>query len=246
MIAPQESGFMKHVFCIFLVIPLLFQGIPNVNAEQSFEELIGVDFLSELIFFGESTTTHLRCRSKLRSSQIWANESGTARLDSNLAYRPVIDPQSRRHALPVDLAKELQPKYLVLSFGLNGIAAFSQDVDDYLRKYQKLMDDFSQVSPNTRFLIQSIYPVAIAELQQNWSFNDTPKAINEKIELLNNSLQAYCKGLENADFIDTSCVLKDDAGFLRSDCTTDGIHLTEAAYQIILKEISLQKWRSNS
>ena len=129
----------QNVLCIFFALALLFTLDAPVNAEQSCEDLLGVDFLDDLVFFGESTTAHLRQRSKLRPSQIWANPSGTARLDSNLAHRPITDPQSGQLVQPIELAKELQPRCMVLSFGLNGIVSFSMDTEDYLRKYQKLM-----------------------------------------------------------------------------------------------------------
>ena len=242
MISPQKSGIMKkHVICIFLALVLPLWLAAPVNAEQSCQDLLGVDFFSDLVFFGESTTTHLRQRSPLAPTQIWANSSGTARLDSNLAYRPVVDPQSGKSVPLAELAKQKQPCCIVLSFGLNGITSFSTNVEDYLQKYQKLMDDILQVSPNTHFLIQSIYPVAEANLQQNWGFNATPTQINEKINHLNQSLKSYCLHLKNADFIDTSCNLKDGDGFLRAEYTTDGIHLTKAAYQVILKEIASKR-----
>jgi hypothetical protein len=231
----------KKSLCILFALVLLLQNTTHVNAEQSSEELLGVDFLNDLTFFGESTTTHLRQRSKISPSQVWANQSGTARLDSNVAYRPIVDPQNGRPVTPVELAEKTRPSLIVLSFGLNGITAFSQDVEDYLQKYQKLMDELVEASPQTRFLIQSIYPVAKADLQRDWKFSASPREINEKIELLNASVKRYCERLDNADFVDTSCKLKDKDGFLRPEYTTDGIHLTEAAYEIILTEIELQR-----
>ena len=231
----------KHGFCIFLALVLPLWLAAPVNAEQSCQDLLGVDFLDDLVFFGESTTTHLRQRSPLRSSQIWANVSGTAQLDSNLAFRSVVDPQSGQSVPLVELAKNEQPDCMVLSFGLNGITGFSMNVENYLQKYQKLMDDILKASPNTHFLIQSIYPVADANLQRNWSFNATPKQINDKIDVLNQSLKSYCENLTNADFMDTSCNLKDKDGFLRAEYTTDGIHLTDGAYRVILKDLASQR-----
>ncbi len=228
----------KILFCLILFIALCTGHNTNVSAEQSERDLLGADFMDRVVFFGESTTVHLRQRSPISSDRVWADRSGTARLDSNLAYKPLADAKTGQTMTPIELAQRDQPPYLVLSFGLNGIMDFSADPSQYLKKYQKLMDLLSEVSPDTRFLIQSIYPVAQDDQQADWRFSVKPHEINEKIDLLNHALKAYCNELSNADFIDTSCKLKDQNGFLRQTLTTDGIHLNEAAYDLILSSIA--------
>lgn len=228
----------KTLFCLIFAIALFFGHYTNVSAEQSEKDPFGADFMDRVAFFGESTTVHLRQRSAIPDHRVWADRSGTARLDSNLAYKPLTDAKTGRSMTPIELAQRDQPSYLVLSFGLNGIMDFSADPGQYLKKYQKLMDLLSDASPDTHFLIQSIYPVAQKDLQADWRFSVSPQEINEKIDLLNHHLEEYSGTLSNADFIDTSCKLKDANGFLRQDLTTDGIHLNEMAYDLILSSIA--------
>ena len=227
----------KRIFCIICSTFLLFCGSFPISADSLDEKPIGTSFIDRLVFFGESTTTHLRGRSRLRAEQIWANASGTARLDSTLASRPIVDANGLA-ITPVEAAKRDRPDYIVLSFGLNGIMDFSRDPSDYLAKYQKLIDALSSASPNTKFLIQSIYPVAREDLQTDWHFSVTPYEINQKIMQLNQCLLVFCKMLQNGEFIDTSCNLTDENGFLRTELTTDGIHLNEQAYRIILESFT--------
>ena len=229
----------KKLLCILIAVAVFIPCAASVNAEQTSLDLLGVDFLDQCIFFGESTTAHLKQRSALRAEQVWTTASGTARLDSNLANRPILDPKTNQSATPVELAKRDQPQYMVLSFGLNGIAEFSKAPDNYLAKYQKLIDALKEVSPNTCFFIQSIYPVARDSLQKNWQFYASPTEINQRIELLNQSLKSYFSQHSQVYFVDTSCNLKDSNGFLRDKFTTDGIHLTAAAYEVILEEFRL-------
>ena len=223
----------KRIFCIICSAFLLLCGSLPTCADSYDKELAGTSFIDRLVFFGESTTTHLRVRSTLRPEQVWANASGTARLDSTLASRPILDANGLS-ITPIEAAKKDLPDYIVLSFGLNGIMDFSRDPSDYLSKYQKLISAFSSASPNTKFLIQSIYPVAREELQTAWHFSASPEEINRKISQLNLHLQDFCKTLSHSDFVDTSCNLTDENGFLRAELTTDGIHLNEQAYRIIL------------
>ena len=207
-----------------------------VSAVRSSEESDGADFLEQLTFFGESTTTHLRQRSCIDNDRVWANASGTAKLDSNLANRPLFDLKSNYYMTPTELAQRDQPDFLVLSFGLNGIMDFSEHPDDYLKKYQKLIDALAEASPSTQFIIQSVYPVADLSHQSDWQFSVSPSEINQKINRLNDCIKGHCQTLSNADFIDTSIHLKDEKGFLMPSFTTDGIHLTERAYDEILAQ----------
>lgn len=223
----------KRIFCFICSALLLFSGSVPISADSLDEKPIGTSFIDRLVFFGESTTTHLRGRSTLRAEQIWANESGTARLDSTLASRPIKD-ASGVSITPVEVAKRERPDFIVLSFGLNGIMDFARDPSDYLAKYQKLIDTLAAASPNTEFLIQSVYPVAEDDLQADWRFSVKPQEINQKITQLNQCMQEFCETASNCDFIDTSCNLTDQNGFLRAELTTDGIHLNEHAYRLIL------------
>ncbi len=227
---------MKKIVCILFATVSLFLGTISVSAEQSTKDSLGADFIDRLTFFGESTTTHLLHRSKVSRTQVWANPSGTARLDSTISDRPIQDPRSERFLSPVELAEREQPEFIVLSFGLNGIMDFEKDSADYLKKYQKLIDALSKASPHTHFLIQSVYPVADRPHQSDWRFSVSPLEINRKVEHLNNRMKEHCQTLPNADFVDTSINLKDKDGFLRPSYTTDGIHLTEDAYHEILAQ----------
>ena len=217
-------------------IVLSLWGTRLVSAEKSSTDLLGADFINRLTFFGESTTAHLAVRSKVSKTQVWTNPSGTARLDSTTSSRPLKDPKTEKFLSPIELASRDKPEFIVLSFGLNGIMEFEKNTADYLTKYQKLIDALAEVSPNTHFLIQAIYPVADLSYQVDWCFSVTPAEINQKINLLNNRMKEHCKTLSNADFLNTSASLSDENGFLKPCFTTDGIHLTEAAYVEILEQ----------
>ena len=227
---------MKRIFCLIFATVLLFWGTRSVSAEQSTKDLLGADFIDRLTFFGESTTSHLIQRSKVSGSQVWKNPSGTAKLDSTIANRPIRDPRSDRFLSPVELARRDHPEFIVLSFGLNGIMEFEKNTDDYLKKYQKLIDALAEASPSTQFIIQSVYPVADLLHQTDWQFSVSPSEINQKISHLNDCMSKHCQTLSNTDFIDTSVNLKDEKGFLIPSFTTDGIHLTERAYHEILAQ----------
>ncbi|MBE6634378.1 MAG: hypothetical protein E7620_08585 [Ruminococcaceae bacterium] len=190
-------------------------------------------FLDVLTFFGESTTTHLRSRSIIPSERVWANASGTAKLDSTLLVRPLLFQDGER--TPAEAARRERPPVLVLSFGLNGILYFSDHPNVYLESYRQLIQEIHEASPDTYVLVQTVYPVADGFLQKDWRFSVSPKEINRRISLLNENLPSLREDFDFLDVIDTASPLTDEGGYLKSDFTTDGIHLNEQAYAAVLE-----------
>ncbi len=228
----------KRFICFFLSFFLAFLGVfdanvPLAHAEDDCSVPLDLSPLSDFFFLGESTTAHLKSRSPLPAGQVLTNESGTMKLDSTLLSRPINDPHTGEHAKILDVFSRYQPKGVFLSFGLNGILAFDANPPTFTENYRKLIRSLKDVSPQTKIYVQAVYPVAHTDCQVNWPFSKTPHEINEMILRLNALLPALCEA-EGACFADAASPLRDGEGYLRSDYTTDGIHLTEAAYGRIL------------
>ena len=199
----------------------------------------GAEYLDALIFFGESTTTHLRARGGLPARQIWADQSGTRLLSPRTAFEPVLDPETGE-SLPLrELCARRQPSILVLSFGLNGIIHWAKNPDQYLACYESLIDCIREVSPSTRILIQTVYPVASAE-----RFSVDLDTLTDDIEALNNALPTLREGRDCVRIVDTASVLRDAHGHLdQALADTDGIHLLPAAYARILQYLRTHAWK---
>ncbi len=223
------------LFCITMCTSVTLGSMPDGSAFFNFSENSP---LCDAVFFGESTTAHLAARGVLPKSMVWANDSGTMRLDASTASRTINDPQSGEPIGFLQAIEEHQPRLLVLSFGLNGIMHFSEFPDQYIGNYRKLIEKVQERSPETAVIVQSIYPVADIAYQSNWQFSVTPKEINDRIETLNPKLIALCEELPNVRYIDTASTIRDNLGFLAPAFTTDGIHFTKAAYEKILSHLN--------
>lgn len=236
------------VFCITLTMTCLLGAaampadLREGGAELTSTGDFGTEYLDRMVFLGESTTTHLRARGGLRPDQVWANASGTMKLDSATLSRPIQDAATGNLITITEAAESRRPEYLVLSFGLNGITGFIQNKDSYLNNYRTLIERIQSVSPSTRIIVQSVYPVAQASCQTDWKFSVPPETINAYAETLNGWLREFCPTLPAVRFVDTASVLQNEEGFLRPDFTTDGIHLTKSAYDEILLYLRTHGW----
>ena len=120
------------------------------------------DALLGVFFFGESTTAHLaRAGGVLDTdehrSKVLRDESGTRYLDMRILSSPVFY-QGKKVSF-AEAVERAQPRVLVLSFGLNGLPRWSRDPEAFLRNYRALIDGVFARSPNTKIILQSVYPV---------------------------------------------------------------------------------------
>ncbi len=241
---------MKHtikiVVCLTTVMTVCLLGVGTVFSVSPDEEPFlaltenaGADYQNALIFFGESTTAHLRSRGVLQNgtntTQVWANDSGTMLLSPKITSQKIRYPKTGEYLTIAEALSFEQPAYMVLSFGLNGILGFAENTDAYLAYYQHLIDTIQKASPNTAIIVQTVYPVAAPKNTSDWHFSQAPEAINQKIELLNAVLPTLAKNNGRVKIADTASVLRDQNGSLCAKYDTgDGIHLTAAAYTELL------------
>ncbi len=194
------------------------------------------DALDGVYFFGESTTAHLARTGGILDTdahrrKVLRDESGTRCLDMRILSSPVFyDGEKISFAEAVERS---QPRVLVLCFGLNGITRWHRDTDAFLRNYRALIDGILARSPNTKILLQSVYPVG-----ENTTFSLPTDELNKQITALNVHIAALAKEYENVDYVNTAALLTDASGALASDYDIgDGIHLTNEAYRIILSHL---------
>ncbi len=194
---------------------------------------------SRIFFLGESTTAHLKRRGALlgeyAATNVFAPDSGTLMLSSRTLLQNVRIGQTNEKMPLLNAIEQIKPPVLLLSFGLNGIVGFHSDEERYLRCYSTLIRSIQAASPGTQIVLQTIYPVA--EKQAEWRFKSAPEEINSWIRSLNARLAELAES-EKVPLWDTASLLSDESGFLRAEFSSDGIHLTEAGYTVILQYIA--------
>jgi len=204
----------------------------------------GMAYIDQMIFFGESTTSHLLARGVLsggtETHQVWTDSSNTRMLSSRITSEPIVYPPTKESLTVADACKREQPTYLVLSFGLNGILNFISTPSQYVNNYGKLITAIQTASPDTRIILQTVYPVSNAE-----HFGVDVATLNNYIETLNGYLPEIAAKYENVRVADTASVLRDTNGQLLPDYDNgDGIHLTVSAYEAILRYLRTHAWES--
>ena len=202
-------------------------------------------YIDSLVFFGESTTAHLRSREVLsggkKTNQVWCDDSGTRMLSAQGLSTPILYPETGELLTVSEACAKKRPRYLVLSFGINGITKFIERKESYLTNYQKLIQTVQKASPDTKIILQTVYPVRAAN-----GFSVDTDTLNRYIMTLNSWLFEIAKQHENVKIADTASVLRDTDGKLIAGYDAgDGLHLNKQAYDAILHYLGTHAWQES-
>ena len=203
---------------------------------------LGVEYLSKLIFLGESTTYGLQRYGVLPDGrdtcQVWTGAICTAegvRCAGTLSLSPVIAqtklyyPDDGRALTIFEAVQAKNPQYLVVTLGLNnGVSYYSES--EFKECYRLLLNEIFAASTKVTVILQSIFPVSTACQIAAY----TP----ERISLCNTWVQDIATEY-SIKYLDTAEVLADESGYLKAKYENggDGIHLNEAGLCAVLAYI---------
>ncbi len=201
---------------------------------------MGEEYINQFIFLGESTTSHLKNRGVLsggtQTTQVWTTKSGTLMLDGTTSMCRIVYPESGEEIDISEAMSRKKPKYMLLTFGLNGaVKNVSRGENYFCGCYKKLISTLQEASPSTKIILQSCFPIAENMDMSNYSVD--AKTLNQYIDMLNFWTSRLASEL-NIGYLNTSEALKNVDGFLYEKYQAgDGYHLTKEAYIEILKYI---------
>ncbi len=211
---------------------------PPVLADKS------EDYIGSFIFFGESTTYHMKSRGVLSggkdTTQIWAPKSGTVNLDATTKSIKIVFPDTNEEISLSEAASRTCPARIMLTFGLNGATYKIKKGEEYFRTcYKLLISTIRESSPSTKIYLQSCFP--ISESMDMSAYTVDAQALNAYIDVIN-TWTARLAADEGLYYVNSASCLKDSRGFLMREYDSgDGYHLTAAAYQKILEYINLNR-----
>jgi len=207
---------------------------------------MGQDYIDSLIFIGESTTYHLKNRGVLsggkNTTRVWGDESGTLNLTLSIDTQKIVYPETGEKLTFREAAARKKPKYVVLTFGLNGAVGNVRLGEEYYKScYRKLIGEIKSGSPDTKVILQSAPPVA--ENMDMSRYSVTLKELNELIDTLNSWTLSLAEE-DGHKYLATNEVLKDENGALKLEYQVgDGHHLTAEGYRQMLYYIRTHAYR---
>ncbi len=192
----------------------------------------GQSYLDKIIFIGDSTTYSFLYYGKLNggkeSLQVWTPASRTLTLD-HATTTTILYPDTGKEITIKEAVSLKKPEIIVITLGVNGISYMNEEY--FKSAYSKLVKLIAAESPDTKIILQSIFPVA-----ENWE--KTKSINNEKITNANKWILDTAKDC-GVRYLDTISVLAvGENGFLPQTYQNgDGLHLSPEACDIVLTYI---------
>ena len=193
----------------------------------------GREYLDQFVFLGDSTTYGIGVyygygyTELCPPSQVWTPASGTLTL-SYYNIATVVYPETGEEIPIVDAVVRAKPEYLLLTLGVNGISFM--DEEWFIRDYTALVEMIQAASPETKIILNSIYPVAASYPYQADINNDKINAANTWIEQI--AEDTGCRFLYSFE-----ALVGPDGNLPESSQNGDGLHLTGEAFTTVMQYI---------
>ena len=206
---------------------------PEVGARLAETADAGREYLDKIIFLGDSTTYGIGVYYGLGytelcpPAQVWTPASGTLTL-SYYNIATVVYPETGEEIPIADAVARAKPEYLMLTLGVNGISFM--DEEWFIRDYTALIELIREASPDTKIILNSIYPVAASYPNQDDINNIKINAANQWIERI--AENTGCRYLYSFE-----ALVGADGNLPEESQNGDGLHLTGEAFTTVMQYI---------
>lgn len=188
---------------------------------------MGQDYIDKFIFLGDSTTYGLGYYDVVSDNQVWTPANGTLTL-ALWSTATIVYPEDGTEISIKDAVTKSQPEYLLITLGVNGISFMDEAY--FISEYTKLVQAVKEASPNTKIILNSIYPIAA-------SYPESNGITNAKIDTANTWVERIAGSL-SVKYLDSESVLKDETGALPESYTNgDGLHLNKDSFGLVINHI---------
>ncbi|MDR1132182.1 MAG: SGNH/GDSL hydrolase family protein [Oscillospiraceae bacterium] len=200
----------------------------NTGARLGETADLGQEYIDKFIFLGDSTTYGLGYYDVVADSQVWTPENGTLTLAFWSTVKIVYPDDGTEIPINEASAKK-QPEYLMITLGVNGVSFMDETY--FTEEYTKLVQAVQETSPDTRIILNSIYPISAAYPAENGITNAKIEAAKGWIERIANTL--------GVRYLDSASVLKNENGALPETLNNggDGLHLNTDGFNLVINYI---------
>ena len=184
------------------------------------------DYFDDTVFVGDSITFGMASYGYLTFDHVFAKiglHQGTA-LSSSCVYTSKTQSYTISEAL-----KMAKPGKVIVTLGINAIYNYKHD--SFYDQYEELINKIKKATPDSKIIIQSVFPVA-----EYWANNMGKPDYNKFIAYANQKLYDLAEKNE-CYFLYTYEKLTDDEGFLLTQYSGDGIHLSRDGYTAVFDYI---------
>ena len=192
----------------------------------------GRAYLDRIVFLGDSTTYGIGAyyswgyTSLCPPEQIWTPKSGWMSL-SQVETAKIYYRETGEELLIKDAAAKAKPDIMIITMGIDSIS--TETKDSFIQRYTTLVNNVKAASPDTKIILNSIYPVADSYKYQKDINNDKINAANGWIESI--AVSTGCRFLYSWEAVAVNGKLPESAH------NGDGLHPNGETYAKIIQYV---------
>ena len=192
----------------------------------------GRDYLNKIVFLGDSTTYGIGYYYRqgytelCPPAQVWTPKSGTLTL-SYYSIATVVYPETGEEIPIADAVARAKPEYMIITLGVNGISFM--DEDWFIRDYTALVKMIQEASPDTKIILNSIYPVAD-------SYQYLKDINNDKINAANGWIERIAADTGTRFLYSYECLVE-NGRLPETSHNGDGLHLNGETFTKVMQYI---------
>jgi lysophospholipase L1-like esterase len=204
---------------------------PDSEALLSPTDDMGQEYIDKIIFLGDSTTYGLKYYAVLsggkETQQVWTPASGTLTL-SQQGFATIVYPPTGEEIPIRDAVERAKPEMMVITLGVNGVSFMDEEY--FKSEYTDLVNDIREISPDTKIILQSIFPIA-SNYEYQGDINNT------KISAANGWVLSVAEET-GVKYLNTYSVLIGSDGYMPQEYHNgDGLHLNTDSFNLVLNYI---------
>jgi len=177
------------------------------------------DYFSDALFIGDSRTVGM-LQSHLLPQAAYYAKTGIGIGD--ILSKPIINEGGRMISVKDALHMHSFGKVYIM-IGINDIS--SGDVDWFTEQYKNILETVRQTQPEAIIYIQGNIPMSYGTQDLNGALNNT------NLSMRNEASRALADA-ENIFYLDIDKIYADANGHLKSNYTTDGLHVSTGYYPL--------------
>lgn len=204
--------------------------VQTTSVELGETQDMGQEYIDKFVFLGDSTTYGLAAYNIVNRNQVWTPTNGTLTL-SRWEIDRIYYPDEDTEIFITEAVQKKKPEYMLLTLGVNGVSFM--DEESFKLYYTSLVEAIRQESPDTKIILNTIYP-----LSANYNpYNPTSEITNEKIDAANVWIKQIAEDT-GVKFLNSASILKNENGVLiESYHNSDYIHLNGDTFGLVIDYI---------
>lgn len=201
--------------------------VQNTSVELGETEDMGQEYIDKFVFLGDSTTNGLAAYDVVNKNQVWTPANGTLTINrwdiDRIQYR-----DEGTEIFITEALEKKKPEYLLVTLGVNGVSFL--DEENFTMYYKALIEAMKAASPDTKIILNTIYPVSAG-------YDPNTGITNGKIDAANGWIKNIAEDT-GVKFLNSASILKDETGAMKVGYDNgDNIHPNADTYRLIISYI---------